>query len=97
MRITKSLLVISVIVLLACSLPVLAQSDWTVTKTLQIGGEGGWDYLTVDSQTHWLYVPRSTHTMVIDPESGKTIADIPGQKRAHGVAVVPQGWPRLYQ
>jgi DNA-binding beta-propeller fold protein YncE len=28
--------------------------------------------------------------MVIDPESGKTIADIPGQKRAHGVAVVPQ-------
>lgn len=28
--------------------------------------------------------------MVIDSESGKTIADIPGQKRAHGVAVVPQ-------
>jgi len=28
--------------------------------------------------------------MVIDSESGKTIADIPGQKRAHGVAIVPQ-------
>jgi DNA-binding beta-propeller fold protein YncE len=28
--------------------------------------------------------------MVIDPDSGKTIADIPGQKRAHGVAIVPQ-------
>jgi DNA-binding beta-propeller fold protein YncE len=28
--------------------------------------------------------------MVIDSESGKTIADIPGQKRAHGVAVVPE-------
>jgi DNA-binding beta-propeller fold protein YncE len=28
--------------------------------------------------------------MVIDPDSGKTVADIPGQKRAHGVAVVPQ-------
>ena len=28
--------------------------------------------------------------MVIDSESGKTIADIPGQKIAHGVAVVPQ-------
>jgi DNA-binding beta-propeller fold protein YncE len=27
--------------------------------------------------------------MVIDSESGKTIADIPGQKIAHGVAVVP--------
>ncbi len=64
-----------------------AQTDWAVIKTLQIGGEGGWDYLTVDSQTHRLYVPRSTHTMVIDAESGKTIADIPGQKNAHGVAI----------
>lgn len=90
MRNTKSLVVISAIALFAWSLPVLAQSEWTVTNTLHIGGEGGWDYLTVDPQTHRLYVPRSTHTMVIDPESGKTVADIPGQKRAHGVAVVPQ-------
>jgi DNA-binding beta-propeller fold protein YncE len=90
MRITKSLVVASALVLFACSLPVLAQTEWTVTKTLHIGGEGGWDYLTVDPQTHRLYVPRSTHTMVIDPESGKTIADIPGQKRAHGVAIVRQ-------
>ena len=28
--------------------------------------------------------------MVIDSESGKTIADIPGQKIAHGVAIVPE-------
>jgi sugar lactone lactonase YvrE len=90
MRITKSLVVVSAFVLFACAIPVLAQADWTVAKTLPIGGEGGWDYLTVDPQTHRLYVPRSTHTMVIDSESGKTIADIPGQKRAHGVAIVPQ-------
>ncbi len=90
MRITKSLVLISAFVLFACSFTVPAQSDWTVIKTIPIGGEGGWDYLTVDQQTHRLYVPRSTHTMVIDSESGKTIADIPGQKRAHGVAVVPQ-------
>ncbi len=90
MRITKSLVLISALFLFACSFTVPAQSDWTVIKTIPIGGEGGWDYLTVDQQTHRLYVPRSTHTMVIDSESGKTIADIPGQKRAHGVAVVPQ-------
>src|SRR6266513_2647769 len=28
--------------------------------------------------------------MVIDGTSGKIIADIPGQKNAHGVAIVPQ-------
>src|SRR3977135_126319 len=70
--------------------PLQAQMEWQVAKTLQIGGEGGWDYLTVDPQTHRLYVPRSTHTMVIDSASGKTIADIPGQKIAHGVAIVPE-------
>jgi DNA-binding beta-propeller fold protein YncE len=86
----KSLIIVSAFILVACSVTVLAQSEWAVTKTLPIGGEGGWDYLTVDPQTHQLYVPRSTHTMVIDSESGKTIADIPGQKRAHGVAVVHQ-------
>jgi DNA-binding beta-propeller fold protein YncE len=66
-----------------------APAEWAVVKTFQIGGEGGWDYLSVDAQTHRLYVPRSTHTLVIDAESGKTIGDIPGQKRAHGVAIVP--------
>jgi DNA-binding beta-propeller fold protein YncE len=67
-----------------------AQTDWEVVKTFPIGGPGSWDYLTVDPQTHRLYVPRSTHTMVIDSETGKTIADIPGQKIAHGVAIVPK-------
>jgi DNA-binding beta-propeller fold protein YncE len=66
-----------------------AQADWAVIQTLQIGGQGAWDYLTVDPRTHRLYVPRTTHTMVIDAESGKTIADIPGQTNAHGVALAP--------
>src|SRR5881227_1210463 len=69
--------------------PALAQTDWQVVKTFHIGGQGGWDYLTVDPQTHLLYVPRTTHTLVIDPQSGKIIADIPGQKNAHGVALAP--------
>jgi hypothetical protein len=71
------------------STPVAAQGTWAVEKTLHIGGEGGWDYVTLDANAHRLYVPRSTRTMVIDVESGKTIADIPGQKHNHGVALVP--------
>lgn len=78
------------ILLFASLLPVQAQTDWQVKKIFSVGGQGGWDYLTVDPQTHRLYVPRSTHTMVIDSESGKTLAGIPGQKIAHGVAVVPE-------
>jgi DNA-binding beta-propeller fold protein YncE len=69
--------------------PASAQTEWAIVKTFPIGGQGGWDYLTVDSQTHRLYVPRATHTLVIDAETGNTIADIPGQKNAHGVALAP--------
>jgi len=60
-----------------------------VSATFNVGGEGGWDYLTVDPQNKLLFVPRSTHTLVLDAASGKTVADIPGQTRNHGVAIVP--------
>lgn len=68
--------------------PAVAQANWAVVNTFHVGGEGGWDYVTVDPSTHRLYVTRSTHTLVIDTENGKTVADIPGQKRSHGVALV---------
>jgi hypothetical protein len=90
MRKIKHISTLLVLFLVAGRMPLLGQTSWEVTKTLHIGGEGGWDYLTVDPRTHRLYVPRSTHTMVIDSESGKVIADIPGQKIAHGVAIVPE-------
>jgi DNA-binding beta-propeller fold protein YncE len=61
-----------------------------VSQTFHVGGEGGWDYLTVDPEHNLLFVPRSTHTMVLDAHTGKTVADIPGQKRNHGVAIVPR-------
>jgi DNA-binding beta-propeller fold protein YncE len=67
-----------------------ATRSYRVSQTFHIGGEGGWDYLTVDAEHKLLYVPRSTHTTVLDANSGKTIADIPGQKRNHGVAIVPR-------
>ncbi len=70
--------------------PLAAQSQWSVEKTFKIGGEGGWDYVTIDAQSHRLFVTRSTHTMAIDTETGKVLGDIPGQIRSHGVALVPR-------
>lgn len=69
--------------------PVHAQS-WHVANTLHPGGEGGWDYVTVDGPHHRLFVTRSTHTQAIDTRTGKLLADIPGQVRSHGVALVPK-------
>jgi DNA-binding beta-propeller fold protein YncE len=90
MRMPKLVVMVLTLVLLAGARVALAQTDWSIEKQFLIGGEGRWDYLTLDPQTSRLYVPRTTHTMVIDAASGKTIADIPGQKNAHGVAIVPE-------
>ena len=45
---------------------------------------------TADPDNHRLFVPRSTHTMILDADSGKILGDVPGQKIAHGVAIVPK-------
>jgi len=70
--------------------PMTAQTQWRVTNTFHIGGEGGWDYVTVDPPNHRFFVTRSTHTQAIDEETGKVLADIPGQVRSHGVALAPK-------
>ena len=69
---------------------------YRVHQIFHVGGEGGWDYMTVDPEHKLLYVPRSTHTMVLDATTGKTIADIPGQKRNHGVAIVASAGRRVH-
>ncbi|HEU5458530.1 MAG TPA: hypothetical protein VFU68_07915 [Terracidiphilus sp.] len=67
-------------------MPLCAQS-WHVTGAFHPGGEGGWDYVTVDAAHHRLFVTRSTHTEAVDTRTGKLLADIPGQVRSHGVAL----------
>jgi hypothetical protein len=79
MRKILSVVMSTAILPLVYCLPSLAQAKWDVTRTMHIGGDGAWDYLTVDSQTHRLFVPRSTHTLVLDADSGKVLGDIPGQ------------------
>ncbi len=76
--------------LVLAAIPCLAQTNWGVVSTFQIGGEGSWDYVTIDAPNHRLFVTRSTHTQAIDTDTGKVLGDIPGQVRSHGVAIVPK-------
>lgn len=74
---------------LASAMPVEAAQDWHQVKTFELKGPGAWDYLSADPESHRLFVPRTTHTMVVNGQTGALIADIPGQQEAHGVALVP--------
>jgi DNA-binding beta-propeller fold protein YncE len=67
-----------------------AASGYHVINKLPFEGIGGWDYLTVDSSAHRLYISRSTHVMVIDTVTDKLIGDIPDTPGVHGIAIAPE-------
>jgi DNA-binding beta-propeller fold protein YncE len=56
---------------------------------IPIGGEGGWDYLTLDSAARRLYVSRGTRVVVLDVDSQKAVGEIPGTEGVHGIALAP--------
>lgn len=80
-------LLLSIAILAISSIPAFAQLQ--IIKTIKIGGDGRWDYATLDAQGQYLYLTRTTHTQVIDTASGNLVADIPGGKGLHGTALVP--------
>jgi DNA-binding beta-propeller fold protein YncE len=58
-----------------------------VVNTYKLGGEGGWDYLTLDANARRLYISRATHVMVVDADSGKVVGDIADTPGVHGIAL----------
>jgi DNA-binding beta-propeller fold protein YncE len=66
-----------------------AGPGYKVIKTYKLGGEGGWDYMTADSAARHLYISRSTHVIVLDLDSGKTVGDIADTPGVHGIALAP--------
>jgi hypothetical protein len=61
-------------------------SGYHLIKQVKLGGAGGWDYLEVDPATHRLFITRATHVIVVDPDQGKIIGDIPDTQGVHGIA-----------
>ena len=59
-------------------------------KEIPIGGEGGWDYLSVDPAAHRLYVSHATHVVAIDTQTNKVVGDIPDTPGVHGFIAVPE-------
>src|SRR5467141_1879105 len=66
----------------------MGPSGYHIVKKSVLGGEGGWDYLTVDSKARRVYISRGTHVMVVDADSGAVVGDIPNTNGVHGIAIV---------
>ncbi len=63
-----------------------ANSGYHLAKKITLSGEGGWDYISLDPATHLLFISRATHVIVVDPDSGKVMGDIPDTRGVHGIA-----------
>ena len=78
---------------LATSSTVQAQAatpGYHVIHRINAGGEGGWDYVTVDPDGNRLFLSRGTHAMVIDLGRDSVIGDVPNTLGIHGVALAPE-------
>jgi YVTN family beta-propeller protein len=62
-------------------------SGYHVAKTIPVGGDSGWDYLTVDSANRRVYVSHGTHVVVLDADTQATVGDIPDTQGVHGIAI----------
>ncbi|HKP02628.1 MAG TPA: YncE family protein [Chthoniobacterales bacterium] len=56
---------------------------------IPIGGEGGWDILTVDSAARRLYLSHATKVVVVDLEKNAVVGEIADTPGVHGFIAVP--------
>jgi DNA-binding beta-propeller fold protein YncE len=66
--------------------PARAATSYTLTNSVVLGGEGGWDYLVYDRAHRHLFISRGTHVMVVDP-AGTVVGDLAGTGGVHGIAI----------
>jgi YVTN family beta-propeller protein len=85
---TRFFLITCLLVTLA---PALARSDdYKVLKKVKLGGDGGWDYLSIDPAAKRLYISRFDRVMVVDTESDKVVGTVPNTSGVHILVPVPE-------
>src|SRR5256885_4276151 len=94
----KTKVAVAVLSLFAANRAVLAQtaakaapagsvSAYHLLHEYKAGGDGGWDYLTMDPESRRLYISRGTHVQILNIDSGKIEGDIADLKGVHGIAL----------
>jgi DNA-binding beta-propeller fold protein YncE len=72
------------------SVSAMAATGYKIVKEIKIGGEGGWDYLTMDSAARRLYVSHNTKVVVVDVDAAKVVGEITDTQGVHGIAIAPE-------
>ncbi len=67
-----------------------AAGSYRFLHEIPVGGEGGWDCLSVDPVGHRLYVSHATKAVVINTQTDKVVGEIADTPGIHGIAVAPK-------
>ncbi len=85
---TRSLAVLVAVVVSGLPLSLrAADGPYRQMKEIAIGGEGGWDYLSVDVAARRLYVSHATKVVVVDIDKDAVVGEIAPAPGVHGIAV----------
>ncbi|MEP7078909.1 MAG: YncE family protein [Chthoniobacterales bacterium] len=84
-----ALLVLAFISLLQAAISA-AQTPYKALAEIPIGGEGGWDILTVDAAALRLYVSHATKVVVVDLEKNAVAGEITDTPGVHAFVAVPE-------
>jgi DNA-binding beta-propeller fold protein YncE len=82
----------AVVALAVAGTPALAaDGPYKLIKDVEIGGEGGWDYLTVDAAAKRLYISHGTRVVVFDMVKDAIAGEIADTPGVHGAVIASDG------
>jgi DNA-binding beta-propeller fold protein YncE len=70
------------------AIPSIGNAQTFKVDKFDIKGDGGTDYVAVESATGRVFVSRATHMMVVEGATGKVLGDIPDTPGVHGAGIV---------
>jgi YVTN family beta-propeller protein len=89
---TRSVTFLGLIALvIGTAVPNAAQSPYSKTAEIHVGGAARFDYLAVDSAAHRLYLTHGTEVVVVDTEKNEVVGRIVDTPGVHGIALAPNG------
>src|SRR5947209_1017816 len=67
-----------------------ASDSYRFLNEIKIGGEGGWDILTIDSAAGRLYLSHATKVIIVDLNKNAVVGEIADTPGVHGFIAVPE-------
>src|SRR5438132_13473248 len=81
---------IALVALTLTTLMFQGATGYKVEARYPVPGNGGFDYLTIDSAARRLYLSHGTQVDVVDADSGKVVGSISDTPGVHGIAIAPE-------